>query len=342
MRFLVTGGTGFIGRRLVARLVSGHAPEAITCLIKTSEKPAEIASAAEFRHLGIRIIEGDLDDAHVSREPLGAYDVVFHLAGDVDTAKAEHGLRVNDQGTERLLDKLGSNLRGCRIVYASSANVMDRNGPVSGPMDEGSPCVPRTPYGLTKLRGEQSVIERATRDGYSFTVFRLPTVYGRGSRPGGMFDVLAKYAANGALLGKFNWPGRTSIIFVDDVAEVMVDLGLRPEAADQIYCIASDENLTVGEIARQIGRLTKPVRPVNFPRWVWAAARWVAWNRTIRLFVAPFARTALWRFSFIVDDGLWFDTSKFRAIYCAPLVQLPDGLSKMKGTGGLSVPHRLR
>jgi len=294
---------------------------------------------ADFRRLGIQIVEGDLDDPHVSREPLGVYDVVFHLAGDVDTAKAEHGLRVNDLGTERLLEKLGSNLRGCRIVYTSSANVMDRNGPVSVPMDEGSPCVPRTAYGLTKLRGEQSVIERAARDGYSFTVFRLPTVYGSGGRPGGMFDLLAKYAAKGALLARLNWPGRTSIIFVDDVAEVMADLSLRPESANQIYCIASDENLTVSEIARQVGRLTTPVRPVNLPRWAWAAARWVAWNRTIGLVVPPFARTAFWRFSFIVDDGLWFDTSKFRAIYRAPLVQLPDGLSTMKGTGGLLALH---
>src|SRR6185436_17853095 len=105
-------------------------------------------------------------------------DLVFHLAANIDTAAPEAELRVNDLGTQHLLSWLGRSIRGGRVVYSSSIAVLDRNGPAEGPLNESSPCVPRTEYGHTKLRGEQILQALAGPQQFSYTILRLATVYG--------------------------------------------------------------------------------------------------------------------------------------------------------------------
>jgi nucleoside-diphosphate-sugar epimerase len=162
-------------------------------------------------------------------------------------------------------------------------------------------------------------------------VLRLPTVYGPGQKPDGLFDQLIKGAARGALVGRLDWPGRTSIIHVDDVAAVMIELANAAEAAGQAYCLASDESLSVGELARRIGAATgHPVRPIAIPHLPLAVARRVIWTRAIQAAVPPFGRLAFWRLSLIISDGFWFDTTKFRRVYRKPLKTLEQGLESLK------------
>jgi len=215
-------------------------------------------------------------------------------------------------------------------VYASSVAVHDRVAAPVGPIVETSPLTPRTGYGRTKLRGEEILAERATRDGYSWTVLRLPTVYGPGQKPDGLFDQLIKRAEGGSLLGRLDWPGRTSIVHVDDVAAAMIELAERPDAAGEVFCIASDESLTVGELARGIGAaIGRPVRPIAIPGPLVAIARWIVWNRAIAAMVPAAGRLAFWRLSLIISDGFWFDTTKFRRVYTRPLKTLPEGLRSL-------------
>ena len=129
-------------------------------------------------------------------------------------------------------------------------------------------------------------------------------------------------------LGRIDWPGRTSIIYVDDVADVMIDLAGRPEAAGEIVCLASDESHTVGEIARIVGRgVGHPVRPLRVPQILWSAGRAVVWNRAVAAALPPPLRLSFWRLSLIISDGFWFDTAKLRRLYKAPIRNLEQGLA---------------
>jgi dihydroflavonol-4-reductase len=328
MRFLVTGATGFIGRRLVRRLVTDFGADSLVCLTKSAANPLEAEALASYHAMGLRLIPGDLLDSPVSAEPPPAVDVVFHLSANIDTDANEEELIVNYEGTTSLLDWLRPVARSARIVYASSVAVHDRDRAPAGPISENSPFVPRTAYGRTKLQGERIIQQRATVDGYSWTILRLPTVYGPGQKPGGLFDKLITLASEGSLLGRIDWPGRTSIIHVDDVAAAMIELGKTPEAAGEVYCLASDESMTVGELSRGIGAVVgRPVSPIVIPRPLVAAIRSIVWNRAVQAAMPAAARVSFWRLSLIVSDGFWFDTAKFRRVYRKPLKNLEEGLA---------------
>jgi nucleoside-diphosphate-sugar epimerase len=298
------------------------------CLVKAPATPLEAEALESFRRRGLRLLDGDLVSQPVCAEPPPHVDAVFHLAANIDTDASEDALLVNHAGTRNLLDWLAPVSKGARILYASSVAVHDRDAPPTGPIDERSPFVPRTLYGKTKLQGERILQERAAAGGYSWTIVRLPTVYGPGQKSGGLFDKMIELAAGGALLGRLDWPGRTSIIHVDDAAEGMIELSGRPEAADQIFCVASDESLTVGEIARIVGRgVGRTVRPIRIPPVLLHAGRAVVWNRTVAAALPGFARLSFWRLSLIVSDGFWFDTTKFRRVYTRPIRTLEEGLA---------------
>ncbi len=340
MNALVTGATGFIGRRLVRRLVADFGPASIVCLTKPPATPLEAEALDSYRKAGLRLIDGDLMHVPVTSAPPPPIDVLFHLGANIDTDAPEDELLVNHVGIEHLLDWLRPLARGVRVVYASSVAVHDRDRQPTAPISETSPFVPRTAYGRTKLRGEAIIRERAARDGYAWTILRLPTVYGPGQKPGGLFDKLIGLASAGAWLGRMDWPGRTSIIHVDDVAAAMIELAAKRETADEIYCLASDDSLTVGELARGIGGCVgRPISPIAIPRPLLRMLRAVVWNRAVQAAMPRAARLSFWRLSLIVSDGFWFDASKFRRVYTKPLRTLTQGLADTLTSHAASAPE---
>jgi nucleoside-diphosphate-sugar epimerase len=333
-RIFVTGATGFIGRRLIRRLVADFGTGSLVCLVKPSGTRGETQAADSYRSAGIQLIEGDLLNDPVAALPPPPVDLVFHLAANIDTDATEEHARVNDLGTRRLIDWLRPVSRGARVVYTSSVAVHDRDREPRDPISETSPLVPRTVYGKTKLEGEAVIRRSAGADGYSWTIVRLPTVYGPGQKPGGLFDQMMRMASGGQLLGRVDWPGRTSIIHVDDAVDVMVDFAMRGDARDEIYCLASDESLTVGELGRTIGKsIGKPISPIRLPRPFLSAARRVVWSRALWAIVPRFARVPFWRLSLILSDGFWFDTAKLRRAYRKKIKNLQEGLAQMAQEG---------
>jgi nucleoside-diphosphate-sugar epimerase len=333
MTVFVTGGSGFIGRRLMPQLIERFGAANITLLAHTRSKPLEAAAAERFRAAGVAVISGDLTERPISAAPPPPHvDLVFHLGANIDTDTPEQEHRVNDRGTANLLEWLGESIRGGRLVYTSSIAVHDRIGPAHGPLTEASPFTPRTAYGVTKLRGEKIIRAAAERQGFTWTITRLPTVYGPGGKSGGMFDLLITGAQGGGLISRVNWPGKTTIVFVDDVGAILIDLSLRASAANEIYCIGSGEDFTLQDIAREAAAVVaRPPRPVRVPAFGWAVARGVLWNPIVKALVPRRLHVTYWRLTLVVDDGFWYDASKFLRQNTLPLVKLPDGLRRTIG-----------
>jgi UDP-glucose 4-epimerase len=318
MRYLVTGASGMIGSRLIERIVERHGASSVTAMTSPRPDPQERGRDEAIARLGVKQVNADLLEPK-SLKGLSDFDVVFHLAAELNVALTDESdgapIRVNDTGTANLIAALGPRLNGKLFIYTSSIAVVDQ--PLLGaPATEETPCRPRTVYGRTKLRGEEIVKESAGKLGFRFAIFRLGTVYGPNCRTNHVFDLFTRWVAAGALKARVDWPGRLSLIFVDDAAGVLLDSVGRHEVESQTFFLASPEDATVGGLARAIAAtLGKDRAFIKPPAALVALANralgqdWF-WKRT----PAPVAANA-WRLSLILSDGFWCDMTKLLRIF---------------------------
>lgn len=147
MRILVTGSTGRVGSQLVARL------------LQRGEKVRGFDLRESGRQGdGYDEIVGTLDDLDAVRQAMVGIDAIIHLGAFMSWAASERAamFRTNVEGTRVLLD--GASDAGVkRFVFASSGEVYPENAPVTLPITETHPLNANSPYGLSKLLGEELV-----------------------------------------------------------------------------------------------------------------------------------------------------------------------------------------
>lgn len=146
---LVTGGTGFLGRRLVERLLA--AGREVVILGRTP--PAELKSK------NVRFVQASLDDVGAVRAACKDVETVFHVAARVGVwGKYEDYFRTNVLGTRALLE--GCRAHGVRhLVYTSTPSVVYNGDHLAG-ADETLPLTTNcpSPYPLTKAIAEREVL----------------------------------------------------------------------------------------------------------------------------------------------------------------------------------------
>ena len=322
MRALVTGGTGYLGSFLVRRWAQQHGCEAVVCLVPPFGTAAELATRHAFANEGIHCVEGDLRRCPVADNLSGPWDILFHLAAATDTSLSERELApVNVNGTLNLLATLQGQLCGKRVVFTSTSAAVDRRSRPAGPLSETSPCRPRTAYGRTKLAAERIVQEWCSRERADYTIVRLTTLYGPAVRTG-LVPALAEGLRFGRWAARLDWPGRVSLLFVEDALRLLLFVAACPKAANEIFFLSSGEAVRVGHVARQIALLIDgEANMVMLPGWCWRLARRLAW-------LPGLTRLVPWRLLHILDDGLWCDNAKVCALYPFGFVGLAEGLAR--------------
>jgi UDP-glucose 4-epimerase len=168
MRILVTGGSGFIGRHVVAALSkAGH--------------DVTVVDRVEFPDSGVRQVTGELEDPLVRDAAVAAgTDAVVHLAaetsvlGSMERPALVH--RVNVDVTAALLELCRR--RGVPAFAMASTNAVV--GLHEGTMTEAMPLAPLTPYGATKAAAEMLMSGYAGAYGMRTPALRLTNVYGPG------------------------------------------------------------------------------------------------------------------------------------------------------------------
>jgi nucleoside-diphosphate-sugar epimerase len=183
MRVLITGGAGFIGRKLALRLLErgqlqGRGLEALTLF---DLFPAE--NLPDDPRIGA--VAGDITRPGVLLDLLRpGYDAVYHLAAVVSgaaEADIDLGYAVNLDGTRHLLDAVRAFARKPRLVFASSCAVF--GGAMPEVLGDDTPLTPQTSYGAQKAMGELLVADfhrKGLLDGRSL---RLPTICIRPGKP---------------------------------------------------------------------------------------------------------------------------------------------------------------
>lgn len=177
-RVLVTGGAGFIGSHMAARLLELGNEVVIIDNLSTGLQE-NVPPGAEFI-LGDVAAPDDLQEAFA--KPL---DAVFHIAGQASAIKSFHDpdddFRINLQGMINVVQHC-LKYRAPRLLYASSMTVYGH--PNTIPTLETEPCKPISYYGISKYAAERFVHATALRPDLGFrfhvTSFRMFNVYGEG------------------------------------------------------------------------------------------------------------------------------------------------------------------
>ena len=187
MRVALTGGTGFIGRRLVQRLL-GHSHD-ITLLCRGAAAPVEA-----------RIVRGDLADRRALESLVASADAVIHLAGAVRGAVAADFERPNLEGTRQLLDAMDAVAPGVPLLVFSSLAAREPG---------------LSHYAASKRAAEELALQRS--GARPVLVLRPPAVYGPGDTE--MLPVFRFMARTGLAPCAGHRGDRISLIFVEDLVD---------------------------------------------------------------------------------------------------------------------------
>jgi nucleoside-diphosphate-sugar epimerase len=243
---LVTGATGFIGRRL---LRTGD-----RALVR---RPTGLADE----------VVGDLLAAESLLRACEGVETVFHCAGHAGalgpSSDATQWL-INFEGTRNLLHAAGQ--AGVRkFVFLSSVKAMADPGEVCA--DEDWPGEPPTAYGRAKRAAEDAVLDAGERYGMHVVILRLVMVYGRGGR--GNLERLARALRAGWFPRLPETGNRRSIVHVQDVVEVMRIVVDRPEAKGRTYIVSDPRPYSGRELCDAILAVPpEKKRTWSVPPWI--------------------------------------------------------------------------
>ena len=255
MKFLVTGGAGFIGSHLVAHLL----PHGSVTILDN------LASGNRDNLAGISYhwIEGSILDSHLLAQSLVGVTHVFHLAAMVSVpesvAHPAECHQMNVEGTRRVL-LAASQAGAARFVLASSCAIYG-NDPVMPKTESLSPA-PASPYAESKLAGEQLCAESSL----PAVALRFFNVYGPRQDPSGPYAAAVPRFLDAACEGApltIHGDGKQTrdFVYVDDVTAALAHAAFHPELQG-VYNVASGHSTSILELAQTIQSIAHSSSPI--------------------------------------------------------------------------------
>jgi nucleoside-diphosphate-sugar epimerase len=254
-RFLVTGGAGFVGSRIVSRLADAGADVRVLDDFSTGMRES-LPDAST-----IEIVEGSVVDLDRVREALADRDTVIHAAARnivLSTRNPRDDFEVNIGGTLNVL--LAARDAGVnRIVYTSSASIY--GNPRYLPIAEEDPVNLLSPYAVSKFAGEGYC--HAFYESYSLptAVVRYSNVFGLGQTPDNPYcGVVAKFFQAAIENQAFQIHGdgeqTRDYTYVDDAVTATLTVAVSPRAIGQAYNVGTGRETSVNQLARFIIAIT--------------------------------------------------------------------------------------
>lgn len=260
MKWLITGGCGFIGTSLIRSLVEqgGHYVRVLDNL--TTGTRDDLALVTEFSERAsselteqsgrVDLIQGDILDEKLTRDVSEGMDVIVHLAANTGVGPSVEDPRkdcmANVLGTFNMLEAARHN-QVKRFVFASSGAPA---GEVVPPIHEELPPHPVSPYGASKLAGEGYCSAYKRSFNIDTVALRFGNVYGPGSvHKSSVVAKFIKQALDGEQLEIYGDGTQTrDFIFIDDLTRAIMLAATEGNIGGETFQIASNRETTVHEM----------------------------------------------------------------------------------------------
>jgi len=265
-RVLVTGGQGFVGKALAARVLA----HGLTVRVSSRQKPP---------HSDHRIECVQTTDLSAQTDWLSAVqeiDAVVHCAARVhvmrdteaDPLTAFRG--VNVESTLNLARQAAA--AGVkRFVFISSVKVNGESTEPGRAFTEADAPNPRDAYGLSKHEAEQGLCQFAVDTGMEVVIIRPPLVYGPGVKAN--FASLMRAVQRGWPLPLGVVHNQRSLIALDNLVDFIITCITHPKAANQTFLISDGQDLSTTELVRGMAQAAGvPARLLPVPVWALQAA----------------------------------------------------------------------
>ena len=270
MKILITGVAGFIGSHLASRALSdGHNVLGIDCFSDYYEREIkesnleDISCSSRFEFMEDNLVTMDWEPV------IGSVDIVYHLAAQAGV-RASWGdsfkiyTDFNVLATQRLLEAAKSSSVQ-RIVYASSSSVY---GDVDKfPMDESMYPRPVSPYGVTKLAGENLCVLYNKNFGLPTVSLRYFTVYGPRQRPDMAFHKIGRCLILGNMFELFGSGDQTrDFTYCSDAVEATYRAAFAEDVQGKIFNIGGGSRISLNNAIKIME--TVYGKPLNINRQI--------------------------------------------------------------------------
>lgn len=321
-RVFVTGGSGFLGRALIAAL---RERGSLVRALARSEKAADAVRGA-----GAEPVPGDLDDERALREGMEGCAAVYHAAAKVELwGRREDFLRITVGGTERVIEAARA-AAVPRLVHVSTEAVLAGGAPLAG-VDERTP-LPARPVGLyplSKGMAEQRALAANAPD-LTSVVVRPRFIWGRGD------TVLLPGLVAAMKSGAWFWFGggrhRSSTCHVRNVC-VGTLLAAEKGRGGEIYFLTDGEPLEFRDFVTRMVR-TQGVEPParEAPLWLGDAlariSEWL-WQEFPIGGEPPLTRTAM---NLFFREVTLSDAKARSELGYRPVLSVEQGLAELATT----------
>lgn len=326
MKILVTGAGGFLGSRIVERLLE-HGQTDIRCMLRDRSKASKLEGLqVSYPKAKLDIRFGNLKNKADAIEVLEGVSLVIHAASAMKGGAADMFLD-SVVASRNLLEAIAER-KQMRVVLVSSFGVLavsdlGRGALVNEETPTESHPERRDIYSHSKLRQEQIFWEYQEKFGFELVVLRPGVVYGPG---GGHFSGRVGLNLFGIFLhlgGKNNLP----LTYVDNAAEAIVVAALHPQSGGQIYHVSDDETPSSRQYLRAYKREVRPMRSVRVPYFaLMALSRAVEWYHRyskgqLPAVFTPYKTRAMW-------GGNRFSNAKLHSIGWKQLISTEEGLRR--------------
>jgi UDP-glucose 4-epimerase len=274
VRYLVTGGAGFIGSHLCEHLLEeGHEVLAVDDF--STGRPDNVAHLEA--HPRFELVEGNVLDHPCMEELIGRSDAVYHLAAAVGVRlimeRPVETLTTNVRGTEIVLDLCEQHDR--KLLLASTSEVygktLENNGEIHALSEDedrtlGSTTRKRWAYACSKAFDEFLALAYREEKGLELVVARFFNTVG--PRQTGRYGMVVPNFVRRALAGEpltVHGDGEQSRSFthVEDAVRAVARLMESPEAEGEVFNVGHGRAITINELAEKVVELTGSSSPIE-------------------------------------------------------------------------------